>query len=202
MKRFAWNALILLVCPLIFVVLQGCSSREPKPVEYSLYSIADADLNRDAGGRPLSVVLAVYQLRDPSQFARLTFDQYVSSSDTVALFGDSVISRDEVVVLPASRERVQLALLPDAVYIGIVALYRSPAAQHWHYLVPADQLRETGFWPFSRQKVVSIQLHECHLDVSGVVVDPIPGQRINVEPVCDAKFGERAGAVASGYLSR
>lgn len=166
------------------LALSGCSSSKPKPVSYSLYSEADTQLNRDAMARPLSVVLNVYQLRDRNAFARLTFEDFVSGKADTSLLGDDLIQKAEVVVLPGEKQALNMKLVPDAQYLGIVAIYRAPSDQEWRYLIPAKQVRDTRFWKLSDEKKISLRLHDCHMSVEGVQVEWIAGQKANLKPVC------------------
>lgn len=164
--------------------LGGCSSTTPKPTNIHIYSEADAELNRDTSARPLSVVLYVYQLRDRQAFARLTFEDFLSGKTDAELLGDDLIGKTEHVMLPGGKTSLQSSLVGDANYIGLVAMYRMPAAQQWRYLIPAEQMRKKSFWTFSRQKNISVDLHDCYMTINGVELDLIPGQRSNSAPTC------------------
>lgn len=177
-KTMALSILILSVV--------GCSSNTPKPANYHIYSEADVQLNYDLAARPLSVVLNVYQLKDRQTFARLTFDDFVSGKSDTDLFAEDLLQKSELVILPGAKTEVDMKLLPETAYVGVVALYRSPFDHQWHYLIPADQFRQTNFWGTLQEKTVSIRLHDCYLNIDGVAVDLMPGQKTNASPVCRA----------------
>jgi type VI secretion system protein VasD len=168
----------------VFFALSGCLGSKPKPVDYQIYSEADSSLNRDASNRPLSVVLNVYQLTDRQAFVRLTFDDLVSGKHDSELFGDELLQKTELVVLPGDKSAVGMKLMPQAKYLGMVAVYRQPAEQQWRYLVPADEFRKTNLFGMKINATASIRLHDCHMTISGVAVDPIPGQKLEVTPAC------------------
>lgn len=190
MNYFAWSAktvaalVVLLVVP---VVLSACSSSKPKPTNYHVNGEADTLLNRDVSARPLSVVLDVYQLKDRQAFSRLTFDELVSGKTETDLFGEELIQKTEIVILPGGKQSLATSLLPETKYLGIVAVYRMPAEQQWRYLIPAEQIRKTSFWNFlgsGDDKTITVRLHDCYMTVEGVEVDLIPGQKIAAVPNC------------------
>jgi type VI secretion system protein VasD len=179
MKCFAlFNAVF------IALALTGCASKKPAPLSYKIRSEANASLNRDASSRPLSVVLYVYQLRDRRAFSRLSFDDFVSARADADLFGEEYIRKSELVVLPGEKQDIDMQLLPDTRFLGVVAMYRMPAEQRWRYLIPADQLRETNLIGMRREGVVRLQLRDCYIVIGGVKPDLIPGQKMDGEPKC------------------
>jgi type VI secretion system protein VasD len=178
-------------------ILGGCTTSKPKATDYSIYSEADTLLNRDATARPLSVVLNVYQLRDRQAFARLTFEDFVSGKSDTELLREDLIQKTEIVALPGDKRSLDTQLLPEAAFLGVVAIYRLPAEQQWRYLIPAQQIRKTGMWPFAKEKIVSIRLHDCYMTIDGVQIDLIPGQKIDAVPTCpsQAQSAEASTAV-------
>lgn len=167
-----------------FVSLSGCSSSSSKPTSFHIYSEADAELNRDNSESPLSVVLYVYQLKDRQAFSRLTFEDFLSGKTDADLLGEDLINKTEQVMLPGAKESVTSGLLPEAKYVGVVAMYRLPAPQQWRYLIPAEQIRKKGFFSLSKQKNIAVRLHDCHMTIDGVELDLIPGQRSDSSAVC------------------
>lgn len=186
MAGYAGRALQFFALVALMFTIAGCSSNKPKPADFHIYSEADARLNLDFNDHPLSVVLNVYQLKDRQAFARLTFDDFVSGKSDESLLGDDIVSKTELVVLPGNKQALNTQLAPDAQYLGIVAIYRTPADQQWRYLVPAEQIRKKSFWIFDKETTVSVRLHGCYIAIDGVEVDIIPGQKSNSAPNCAA----------------
>ena len=199
MNYFAGSAKVIaaLAAVLVALHLSACSSSKPKPVDYHIYGEADTLLNRDVSARPLSVVLDVYQLKDRQAFSRLTFDDFVSGKSETDLFGDELIQKTEIVILPGGKQSLATSLLPETKYLGVVAVYRMPSEQQWRYLVPAEQIRKTGFWHWgsSAEKTITVRLHDCYLTVEGVDVDLIPGQKAETVPTCALPADASATAV-------
>lgn len=201
MNYFAGNAKKVAALAVLFVlplVLSACSSSKSKETSYHVYGEADTLLNRDGSARPLSVVLDVYQLKDRQAFSRLTFDEFVSGKTETDLFGEELIQKTEVVILPGGKQSLATSLLPEAKYVGIVAVYRMPAEQQWRYLIPAEQIRKRGFWSFwgsSDDKTIMVRLHDCFITVEGVDVELIPGQKAEATPNC-AILSDASNSVA------
>ncbi|MFT3930589.1 MAG: type VI secretion system lipoprotein TssJ [Spongiibacteraceae bacterium] len=186
MAGYAGRALQFFALVALIFTIAGCSSNKPKPADFHIYSEADARLNLDFNAQPLSVVLNIYQLKDRQTFARLTFEDFVSGKSDESLLGEDIISKTELVVLPGNKQALNTQLAPDAQYLGVVAIYRTPADQQWRYLVPAEQIRKKSFWIFAKETTVSIRLHGCYIAIDGVEVDIIPGQKTNSSPNCSA----------------
>lgn len=193
----ARSAALIFAIFLAVTSLGGCSSRSPKPTDFHIYSEADAKLNRDISERPLSVVLYVYQLKGRQAFARLTFEDFLSGKTDADLLGDDLINKTERVMLPGTKESLSAGLLPEATYIGIVAMYRLPAPQQWRYLIPAEQIRTKGFLRFSKQKNIAVRLHDCHMTIDGVELDLIPGQRSDSPATCTGQTPPATTALSS-----
>ncbi len=186
MFGYAWSANLFNYLSFFFVVflLAGCSSSPPKSVDYLIYSEADSLLNRDAADRPLSVVLNVYQLKSRGTFARLTFEDFVSGKVDAELLDDDFLQKSEIVALPGDKQTLDMQLLPETQYLGVVAIYRKPADQQWRYLIPVEQIRKKSFWRFSDKKTVSLHLHDCYMRIDGVTLDLIPGQKAGEAATC------------------
>ncbi len=187
MTNYAGRAnylVMLLVLASACFALFGCTAAPPKPTNYTLYGEADATLNRDTANRPLSVVLNVYQLTDRQAFSRQTFDDFVAGKSDADLFGAELIQKSELIVLPGDKKSIAMNLLPETKYVGIVAIYRLPAEQQWRYLVPASEIRKTNFIGMRKDITVSLRLHDCYMEVDGVAIDLIPGQKKGVTPSC------------------
>ena len=122
---------------------------EPQTVrveeEYVIKGTATDRVNRDANGRPLSVVVRLYQLKDSKGFARLSFDAVARGQKEEELFPKELESSQEVVLIPNMTQTFTEKLSPDAKFIGVVALFRSPDTRGgWRFLVDARVVRKEG----------------------------------------------------------
>lgn len=170
-KRFG-APLGRLYSAVLLLTLAGCASG---PTQYQVGATADAVINRDASGQPLSMVVRLYQLKGRSAFDQMTFDTAASGRDERELFGDELIARTELVMVPSSSRTLSETLAPEARYVGITGLFRQPDGQNWRLLIDAAAVRKRG---------LRILVEDCHLKVQDPEPLPIPGQTAGQYPDC------------------
>lgn len=162
---------LLAVLPLVF---SGCAIG---PVPIDIQGQAAPVINRDGNGAPLSVVVRVYQLRTQDAFNKLSFDMVSSGRSDSELLGSDLVGKTELIMVPGKKSLGFDKLLPEAKYLGIVALFRKPDAQYWRYLVDAQAVRSKG---------LRFSVQECYLTLEGMNPTAIPGQPLNAKPTCAA----------------
>lgn len=133
---------LMTVC--IWITLTACSS--PTLV---VRLKANLYLNPDIANQSLPVQVVVYQLRDPQTFSQATFNELWH--DDKNTLGASLISRREINVIPGSSNQIIINRDHDAVYVGIMAIYRNPRVGHWRLI------KKLGH---------SIPLHSLKIDIS------------------------------------
>ena len=172
-----------LVIAVSLLTLNGCTTTpEPVPVSYEVRASADAVINRDVSGQPLSVVVRLYQLKQAKEFNSLTFDLATSNRTDAELFGDSLIQRSELLLVPGTTHISTQGISPDAKFLGVVAFFRRPDTHYWRYLIDANQVRSKG---------LSFQALDCYLQLKNTLVTTIPGQPLDARPAC---LGENIAA--------
>jgi type VI secretion system protein VasD len=157
---------------LLLAILAGCASG---PKMYEIRGEADPVVNRDTTGAPLSVVVRLYQLKDSTEFSKLTFDTLASGRPESDLLGPELLEKNEVVLVPGNKHSSTDKLREDTKYIGIVAFFRRPDPNYWRYLVDADKVRSDG---------LTFRVQDCYLTLLNVKPVPIPGQPVNGKPTC------------------
>lgn len=111
---------------LIFTVLAIAACSGPM-VRIDLQS--DAALNPDRKGDPLPVVVRVYQLNDKGAFESATFNQLWKNDE--GILGGTLLTRKELILNPASKDKVELDRHEQAKYVGVVAVFRNPVDRKW-----------------------------------------------------------------------
>lgn len=154
-------------------LLGGCASTAPQP--YEIKANADQVMNRDISGKPLSVVVRLYQLKQEKEFDQLTFDLATSNRTDAELFGDSLLQRSELLLVPGTMHASTETILPDTKYLGVVAFFRKPDAHYWRFLIDAQQVRSKG---------LNFQALDCYLRLKDIKAAPIPGQPTDAKPAC------------------
>ena len=180
---------------LLALGLAGCRTRSlpapaAAPTRFDLRAEAEAGINRDPAGNPLSVVVHLYQLKDRTSFSRLSFDLAASGRPEQETLGDDCLGRTELVVVPGGRHAATQELLPGTRFLGIVALFRQPDPHYWRYLVSLDRMAAGQPRPTGKKPVppvipaMSFQVRECALALPELTPEPIPGQPEDGLPSC------------------
>lgn len=150
----------------------GCAS-PPAP---HLHVSADAVINRDSGGAPLSVVVRTYQLSDRKQFDRLALDLVASGRTETEMLGDQLLSQQEFVVTPGTSVDEPFSLAAETRYVGIVGFFLKPDAHAWRLLVNAAEVRKRG---------LRFAVRDCYLVGESPAALSIPGHGAERKPRCD-----------------
>lgn len=101
-------------------------------------------LNPDESGRPLSVVLKVYQLSALDRFASIDADSLWDNPQQA--LGNTLIDSQELTLLPGMGQIEQWPLNKATGYVGIAAFFRSDEKSHWKVAFDANSLRKDGIW--------------------------------------------------------
>jgi type VI secretion system protein VasD len=95
----------------------------PKPVPVSLMVQTSATVNPGENGRPLPVVVRLYQLKNDGAFKAASYD--LLYKDDQGALGSDLADKPTAVTLRASDQTViTLMVSHDVRFIGIVAFYR------------------------------------------------------------------------------
>jgi len=119
-------------------LLAACGGGKPvKPVATRAQLVASEDVNPDSSGRASPIVVRVLQLRNDGEFATADFFAlYEKEKETL---GASLISREEYVLTPGETRTLELALNPEARFLGAIAAYRDFRSARWRALTPAPE---------------------------------------------------------------
>ena len=154
-KRF------VVVAAALTVVVSACSFGPRKDV--GIRAEAASVVNRDDQGRPLSVVMRIYQLRDAGEFSRAPFEQ-LTRRDRETL-GNDLIDRREVVMIPDATFSDVQKLAEQTRYVGVMAMFRRPDGRMWRYVFDRNDFDRKG---------IALKLEECAIRV-------VEGKPIGVE---------------------
>lgn len=151
LKRLAAAALLL--------ALAGCgvTDRIGKRMEDSWAAdmLADSEkviltsdggntLNPGADGKPLSVVMRVYQLTDLERFASADADTLWDAPEKA--LGNTLVEAREITLLPGMGQIDQWPLAKNARYVGVAAFFRDEQDARWKVAFDANSLRKDGIW--------------------------------------------------------
>ncbi|OWY37114.1 type VI secretion system-associated lipoprotein [Xenophilus sp. AP218F] len=144
-------------------LLTACAG--PKTIEIN--SQASAQLNQAGTGKPLSVVVNIYQLKSPDLFNRLTVESINSGKPVAELLGDTVVASKEMILVPGAKQELEETIKEEARYVGVVGNFRQPDRHYWRLLYDADRVRS---------KDLKFMAAECYLKAVKPEALAIPGQ--------------------------
>jgi len=101
-------------------------------------------LNPGADGKPLSVVMRVYQLTDLERFAATDADTLWESPEKA--LGNALVDTRELTLLPGIGQIDQWPLAKSTRYVGMAAFFRDEQGARWKIAFDADSLRKDGIW--------------------------------------------------------
>lgn len=169
------------------LALTGCASG---PKSFAIMATADQVINRDAAGRPLSVVVHLYHLKDAGDFSKLTFDTVANGRAVSEFLGKDLLESNEVMLVPGGVQTRTDKLHQDARYIGIVAFFRQPDQHYWRLLVDANEVRRGG---------LHFRVQDCFLSLIAPKPHLIPGQPADIPASCPENDARPAAtAIAPG----
>jgi type VI secretion system protein VasD len=124
----------------------------PRPVALRLH--AAPRLNTDAQGRPLALVARVYTLRQNAAFEAAPYAAFLTPGADREALGADLVEVKDVTLVPGQRYEVVEKLPRDVAYVGVVALFHSPAPQRWRMSFAAAEAEGAG---------ITVALQACSL---------------------------------------
>lgn len=144
------------------------AQQPPRNVTLRLH--AAKRLNVDARGQSLALLVRVYKLRQRGAFDAAPFAAFLSPQAEREALGADLVEVKEVTLVPGQQLALADRLARDTGWLGIVALYHSPAREGWRLAFAAGEAEQAG---------VTVGLHACAMNVgsgaaaSGAAVKPM-----------------------------
>lgn len=139
------------------------AQKPPRTVRLQLH--AGQRLNTDAKGQSLALVARIYKLRQRTAFEQAPYDSFLDEQKEKALLGADLLEVKEVLLVPGQRLDMQETLSREAAFIGVVALFRAPAAQRWRTISSAQEAASDG---------IAIGLHACSISSASIGNGALP----------------------------
>jgi len=165
----------LLAGILIPLMLSACGG--PKMI--AIHGESTAGLNRDAQGKPLSVVVHIYQLRSAEAFNRMTMDALLAGKTEQDLLGNTLISSKELTMIPGKSVTDSETIGEETRYVGVVGFFRRPDPGYWRLLFDADAIKSRG---------LVFKAADCFLQPVTAKNIAIPGQSSQPPAECTSKL--------------
>lgn len=122
---------------------------------------ASPSLNVDeASGASLSLVARLYKLRSAEAFLAAPYEAFGDPAREKERLGNDLVEVRDLQLVPGQRVEATEKVAREAAFVGVVALFHSPATQRWRYVLAADELERSG---------LTLGAHACALTVSSGV---------------------------------
>ncbi|QJE02858.1 type VI secretion system lipoprotein TssJ [Massilia forsythiae] len=122
------------------------------PRNVALHLHAAKRLNLDPRGQSLALLVRVYKLRQRAAFEQAPYAAFLSPQAEREALGADLVEVKEFTLVPGQRLDLNEKLARDASYIGVVALFHSPARDGWRLAFAAADAEQAG---------VTLGLHAC-----------------------------------------
>lgn len=132
------------------------AQKPPRNVAIKLH--AGDNLNADAGGRPLAVVVRIYKLKQPAAFQQAPYDAFLDPRKEKEALGADLLEVKEIILTPERRFEAMEKVTKEADFIGVVTLFHTPAPQRWRMTFRADAAEKSG---------ITLGIHACAMTVGG-----------------------------------
>ncbi|MFC4931158.1 type VI secretion system lipoprotein TssJ [Massilia sp. GCM10023247] len=153
---------------------QPAAEMEKSPHQVRLRLHAAPRLNSDAQGRPLALVTRIYTLRQAAAFEAAPYAAFLTPGAEREAFGADLVGVREVIVVPGQRMETIENVPREAAYVGVVALFHSPAPQRWRLAFASPEAERSG---------LTLGLQSCALS-AGAGAQPIGGARATGSARC------------------
>jgi type VI secretion system protein VasD len=139
--------------------MEAAGLRKPAPVpaaqaqrSVALRLHAAKRLNVDGRGQSLALLVRVYKLRQRAAFDTAPYAAFLSAQAERDALGTDLVDVKEVTLVPGQQLELADRLAPEAAYLGVVALFHSPARDGWRLAFAAPDAETRG---------VTVGLYAC-----------------------------------------
>jgi type VI secretion system protein VasD len=144
-------------------------------IQLPLALFAGPNLNAGNTKQAVPLVVKIYHLRALERFEQTGFDTFLDDDKVRAALGPDLIDEREILVLPAQKYKVTEKMTGDTQQLGVVGLFRAPAAKRWRFAYDVKGSQSTG---------ITLGLHACALSsTTGALINDMaesPGSLANV----------------------
>jgi type VI secretion system protein VasD len=135
---------------------QDLPDAQKPPRNISLKLDASENLNADVNGRPLAVVVRIYKLRQNAVFQQAPYNSFLAPQKEKEILGNDLLEVKEITLIPGQRFQAIEKVTKEAYFIGVVALFHSPAPHRWRVAFSSSDVEQSG---------ITIGVHACALSV-------------------------------------
>lgn len=141
------------------VKLPNDTIRTPKLVQIPLHIETAKNMNSGTDGQGLSVILRIYKLKHQHAFLTMPYSTFGYPDREREALGTSLLEVSELILAPGLTLDLKEKMPTDAAYLGVVALFRSPASYRWRFAFSAADAEKSG---------VTLGVHACAMTATNI----------------------------------
>lgn len=126
--------------------------KPPRNVALRLH--AGTNLNAGTSDKSFSLVARIYKLKQTGTFNSASHDVFSTPEKEKIALGADLLEVREVNLIPGQLYEVNEKVSQESGYIGVVALFRTPAPQRWRAAFAASDAETSG---------ITLGVHACSL---------------------------------------
>jgi type VI secretion system protein VasD len=126
--------------------------KPPRNVVVRLH--AGTNLNAGTADKSFSLVARIYKLKQTGTFNAAPYDAFSTPEREKLALGADLLEVREVNLIPGQLYEVNEKVSRESGYIGVVALFRTPAPQRWRAAFAASDAETAG---------ITLGVHACSL---------------------------------------
>lgn len=159
------------------------------PRNIRLQIMAGTNLNSDEKQRAQAIVIRLYHLKDANAFWMAPYDAFVQTDRERSIFGSNLVSMQEITLAPGQSYDVTENVSRQAKYLGIVALFYSPAANRWRVAFDSEKSEKEG---------ILVGIHSCAMTAThgSIQASQAPGQPMQATTQWNSLFSINCPATA------
>lgn len=135
----------------------------PPPKNITVHVDTANNLNADAQGRGLSVVLRIYKLKDATAFKQASSEKLLDPESAKAVLGQDLLESKEELLIPGQHYLFKEKVDAQNGYLALAVFFRKPHPQRWKLIVPTADLKENN--------PLIVGAHACALNVTSGLAD-------------------------------
>lgn len=135
----------------------------PPPKTISVRVDTASNLNADAQGNGLSVILRIYKLKDAATFRQASIATLSDPETAKALLGQDLVESREELLIPGQYYLLKEKVDSKQGHFAIAIFFRKPNPERWKLVVANNDLTE--------DKPLIIGAHACAMNVTSGLAD-------------------------------
>lgn len=147
----------------------------PRQVKLRLH--AGHNLNSGGDGKPVSLLVRVYKLKQADGFRQAAYSTFLDPARERETMGTDLLEVKEILLIPGQQLEITEKVAAEATHVGVVALFRSPSPARWKATFVASNAETSG---------ITLGAHACAMSsrAGASSLEPLAEQRLSAALPC------------------